>query len=248
VRFIRHYLLDFGSAFGSDGDRPKDARFGHEFIIPSPSEAATKLLTLGLIPAPWERARFPHIESVGHFESDAFEPDKWNSDYPNPAFLSRLPDDDYWGAKQVMAFTDEDIKTIVDLARYSDPRAAPYMVATLAARRDKIGRAYFSKVLPLDHFRVHNDVLQFDDLAVGYKIRAPQQYTIQWFQFDNRTERMARLAGEQSSNLPAQAAGAQASVYFAAVIKAANAGKQTVTVYVRNNHGGFEVAGLGRTW
>jgi hypothetical protein len=245
VRFIRHYLLDFGSAFGSDGDKAKDARFGHEFIIPSPSEAVTKILSLGLIPARWERARFPHIEAVGNFESDTFEPDKWKSDYPNPAFLSRLPDDDYWGAKQVMAFTDEDIKSIVDVARFSDPRAAPYMVATLAARRDKIGRTFFSKVLPLDHFRVENDALQFDDLAVLYKFRGPEQYTIEWYQFDNRTRRMDRLAGEQSTHLPSQAAGAPATAYFAAVIKG---GKQTVWVYVRKRTDGFDVAGLDRTW
>jgi hypothetical protein len=28
VRFVRHYLMDFGAAFGSDSDMPKNARFG----------------------------------------------------------------------------------------------------------------------------------------------------------------------------------------------------------------------------
>src|SRR5262249_44026482 len=32
IPFIRHYLIDFGSALGSDGDRPKDPRLGHEFM------------------------------------------------------------------------------------------------------------------------------------------------------------------------------------------------------------------------
>ena len=35
VSFVRHYLIDFGSAFGSDGDAAKDARFGNEYQIPT---------------------------------------------------------------------------------------------------------------------------------------------------------------------------------------------------------------------
>src|SRR5438132_1127799 len=37
IRFVRHYLIDFGAILGSDSDRAKDARFGHEFILPEPA-------------------------------------------------------------------------------------------------------------------------------------------------------------------------------------------------------------------
>ena len=43
-RFIRHYLLDFASALGSDGDAPKDARVGNEFMMATPGEAAKQIL------------------------------------------------------------------------------------------------------------------------------------------------------------------------------------------------------------
>ena len=50
----------------------------------------------------------------------------------------RLPDDEYWAAKQVMAFTEADIRTIVETGKYSDAAAVDYIVSTLMARRDKI--------------------------------------------------------------------------------------------------------------
>src|SRR5207237_526704 len=53
VRFIRHYLIDFGSALGSDGDAPKDPRLGHEYMLPTPGAALRQILTLGLAPASW---------------------------------------------------------------------------------------------------------------------------------------------------------------------------------------------------
>src|SRR5262249_14462062 len=33
IRSIKHYLIDFGSALGSDADLPKDPRLGREFMI-----------------------------------------------------------------------------------------------------------------------------------------------------------------------------------------------------------------------
>ena len=71
LQFIRHYLIDFGSALGSDGDRSKDAKLGHEFMLPTPREAVTSILTLGLAPKSWERNGFltcppPDILSPAH--------------------------------------------------------------------------------------------------------------------------------------------------------------------------------------
>src|SRR5262245_5514247 len=39
VQYVKHWLIDFGSALGSDSDRRKDARFGHKFMLPAASEA-----------------------------------------------------------------------------------------------------------------------------------------------------------------------------------------------------------------
>ena len=79
-------------------------------------------------------------------------------------FVNRLPDDTFWAAKLVMAFTDEDIRAIVSTGQYSDPAAAAWLAECLIERRNRIGRAYLGRVLPLDNFRVENGQLAFDDL------------------------------------------------------------------------------------
>ena len=247
LRYVRHYLIDFASALGSDSDRPKDARLGHKFMLPTPSEALGRILALGFYAPKWERVHFPSIPAVGHLEAEAFEPERWKSDYPNPAFLSRLPDDEYWGAKQVLAFSDDDIRAIVEWGRFSDPRAVDYLTATLAARRDKIGRTFFSKVLPLDNFRIENGELHFDDLAVQYNFRSVEQYTMRWSRLDNGTGRHEVLVGT-STKLPIDTAGAPAGTYFAALIKATKVPAQTVTVYIRKEQSAFSVVGIDRTW
>ena len=46
-----------------------------------------------------------------------------------------------------MAFSDDDLRTIVETAKYSDPRASEYIITTLARRRGMIGRTFFSKLI-----------------------------------------------------------------------------------------------------
>lgn len=89
-----------------------------------------------------------------------FDPLKWASNYPNPAFVQMQPDDAYWAAKRVMAFSDEDIRTIVETGQYSDSSVVDYITKTLAERRDRIGRVYFTKVLALEQFSVDGGVLE----------------------------------------------------------------------------------------
>src|SRR5437016_10486790 len=82
------------------------------------------------------------------------------------------PDDAFWAAKQVMSFTDAEIRAMVATGQYSDPAAAEWVARCLIARRDKIGKAYFEKVLALDGFVVAQGQLRFDDLSTRLDIRA----------------------------------------------------------------------------
>jgi hypothetical protein len=248
VRFIRHYQIDFGNSLGSDGDAPKDPRLGHEYLIPTPTAALEQIVTLGVRPAPWEVVDFPKQRSVGNFDSVVFDPDKWKPSYPNPAFLNRLPDDDYWAAKQVMAFDDGDIAAIVETGRYSDAQAAAVMARILAERRDKIGRTFFSKVLPLDHFRVENGDLLFDDLAVKYRFHPSRSYEVHWSSFDNLQQKHTPISGTGSSRLPAAAAQAKPGAYFSAAIAASGDPLKPVTVYIRKEDNGYKVVGIDRNW
>jgi hypothetical protein len=248
IRFIRHYQLDFGNALGSDGDAPKDARLSHEFLFPTPIAALEQMLSLGLLPAPWELARFPKVPGAGNFDSRLFEPAKWKPSYPNPAFMNRLPDDDYWAAKQVMAFTDDDIRAIVETARFTDPRSTEYISATLARRRDAIGRTFFSKILPLDHFRVENEDLLFDDLAVRYGFHAPRSYDVRWSRFDNIQQKSNPVSGSGSNHLPLEALQAPSGSYFSAALDVPGNPLKPVSVYLRKEGDSYKVVGVDRSW
>jgi len=247
-RFIRHYLIDFGSALGSDGDSTKDARLGHEFMLPTPTKALKQMLKLGLVAEQWEKVRYPKLPGIGNFSSADFHPDDWKPNYPNPAFLSRLPDDDFWAAKHVMAFTDDDIRTIVETAKFTDARSTEYMIATLAERRNKIGRTFFSKIFPLDHFRVENRNLLFDDLAVQHGFHPSRQYDVRWFRFSNTDRKHEPIAGAESSQLPLEALQAPSGAYISAAISAIRSPLKPVTVYFRKEGHGFKVVGIDRTW
>ncbi len=248
TQFIRHYLLDFGSALGSDGDARKDPRLGNEYMASTKMDTLKDIFLLGIVPAPWEQAHFPKLPAIGNFESSLFDPDTWKPEYPNPAFLNRLPDDDYWGAKQVMAFSNDDIRAIVETARFTDPAATEYMVKTLAERRDKIGRTFFSKVLPLDHFRIERDELVFDDLAVKYGFHNPRSYTAQWMRFDNSTQKSDRIASGVSMHLPREALESARGSYFEVLIHTPAETLKSVSVYLRKEAGGYMVVGVDRTW
>ena len=248
VTFIRHYLIDFGSAFGSDGDIAKDARFGNDYQIPAAGRAFKELLSLGLYSPRWERARYPKSKAAGRIESAVFDPERWKPNYPNPAFLSRQPDDEYWAAKIVMSFSDEDIRALVETGEYTDPRVIEYLTSTLARRRDKIGKAYFVKVLPLDSFRVSDGQLLFEDLAVKYNFRAALPCRVSWSLFDNAGGTGTALAGETSFQLPRGFSSARDGDYFAARISTQAEERKTVTVYLRKKGGGAEVVGIEREW
>jgi len=72
-------------------------------------------------------------------------------------------------------------------------------VETLAARREKIGRTYFSKVLALDDFRVNNGELLFDDLAVKYKYASARNTTWRGANSTMRAEPSNRCRGKHHS-------------------------------------------------
>ena len=79
--------------------------------------------------------------------------------------------DGYWGAKIVMSFTNEQLRAAVEQGNYSDPEAVDYLIRILKERRDKIGNYYFSRVNPLDKFKIQIDAnnkkyLHFIDLAI----------------------------------------------------------------------------------
>ena len=244
-KFIKHYLIDFGSTLGSASTGPNSPRSGNYLFGWKP--AAAEFFSAGLYVPRWARARYPNIPAVGRFESEVFDPEAWVPEYRNPAFKNRLPDDAFWAAKQVMAFTDEQIRALVQTGQYSDPRATEWIIDCLIKRRDKIGRAFFPKVLPLDRFEVRDGCLVFEDLEIHHKLLASREYSVEWSKFNNDTELKTPIPGATGLGLPDQLLSSTPGTYFTATIHGGDKQK-TVTAYLRKEPAGFKVVGIDRAW
>ncbi len=181
--YVKHFMLDFGSTLGSGTQQPNSPRSGAYFF--DWGSAAQQTFTLGLAPPYWAFAKYPKLPEVGRFEAKTFDPEKWVAEYPNPAFLNRLPDDEFWGAKLVTAFTNDELKALVETAEYQDPKSAAWVLQCLIERRDKIGKAYFAKLLPFDKFRFENGKLAWDDLGAKLGYHPAAEVDVVASPFDN---------------------------------------------------------------
>ena len=244
--FIRHYLADFSTLLGSGFQQEKNAREGYEEMFDL-GQTLRNFIGLGFYSPGWQRAHYPGIPSVGLFEYSRFDPAKWRPNYAVAALANHLPDDDYWAAKQIMAISDEELRAIVETARYSDKQAEAWIIRCLIERRNKIGRYCFGLVLPLDNFRLEGTQLQYDDLAVRFGFRERRDYSIEWFDLNNITGELRSILSQGAWEVPDRAMSAAAESYYAAKISAGEP-EMTVTVYLRKEKDGFAVVGTERFW
>ncbi len=246
VHFIRHGWADLSTLLGSGFEQVKQAYDGHEPLFNLRS-TLKNIVGMGVYAPDWQRAHYPGIRSVGLLESTVFDPAKWRPMTESAALANHLPDDDYWAAKQILAFTDDDLRVVVKAAQYTDPQAEEWVAKCLIERRDKVVRYCLDRVLPLENFRIEDGTLRFDDLAVQRGVRSAQNYSIQWSEFRNLQKEHVTLQGENSFRVPESALAAEAGAYYAAKISADVQGK-TLTVYLRKGEAGFKVVGIERDW
>jgi hypothetical protein len=240
-RFIRHYLIDFGSSLGSDAGFPKLASRGHVYDI-EPEDMLRQVAGLGIYTPSWQRAHTPDLRGVGRFEAASFEPQSWKPDYPNPAFLRLTEADAFWAARQVAAFSDAEIHALVETGELSDPRATDYIASVLAARRDKISAAYLSSHLAIDRFRVADGCLQFDDL----RSEPSGVYDITWAAYDNNTGISQAWEGRAGASIPQTARQIPVNGYIAATIRDRAVPDERVNVYLRRTANGWTIVGVDR--
>jgi hypothetical protein len=248
---IRHYIAELWSSLGGgDLKSPRRAWDGNDPMFDARA-AVKNIVGFGVWAPAWARARYPRIRGVGQFESETFDPPRWASIERLAPFENRLPDDEFWGAKQVMAFTDDDIRALVSGGEFTDPAAAEWIARSLMARRDKIGRHYFATILPLDAFRIEKNRLAFDHLGERYGLTpGTTRYAVRWFRLVNDTGALVPVPQAESLELPAEIERAEAGSYYGVRIEAAGGDpERQVMVYVRSAaSGGHRVVGIERTW
>jgi hypothetical protein len=185
---VRHHLLDFGSTLGSGSVKAQSRRAGNEFVWESRPTLIT-MLTLGLYVRPWIKVPYPDVPAVGRIESDYYRPENWKPGYPNPAFRNARPDDRFWAARIVAAFSDEAVAAIVRTAKFTDPRATDYLTTTLLERRDKVLKTWLNATNPVvDLALSETGELTFANAATRAGAAAPaEKYLIRWSRFDNAT-------------------------------------------------------------
>jgi hypothetical protein len=233
-RYLKHYLIDFGSTLGSGSTGPQKPRASWEYLW-EPKAAFGRMATLGLWDRSWVHVKYPKYPSIGKFESKYFDPEQWKPEYPNPAFLNMTDQDGYWAAKIVMSFTEDDIRAIVATGQLSDPDAEEYLINVLVERRNKIGRAWLTHVSSFDNFAWTDfGQLTFDHLASYYDFVRRPQSQISWFTFDNG-------GGERRAIDPAQVTAQDG--YIVAVISSLDG---RVEVYSRITNGVPRIVGVER--
>jgi hypothetical protein len=197
-KFVKHYLIDLNATLGSASIFPNLRSEGYEYIFDL-GEMGKEIATLGTYSKSWEAIEYPGLRGIGNFEAQHFEPESWKPNYPCPPFENTTTRDAFWAAKLVMRFDDELLRAAVAAAEYSDSASTEYMVATLAERRDRIGRYWFSRVNPLDEFEIVQApvavgarvaskagagdaaaprALRFEDLSVKHGFAPPRRYDV----------------------------------------------------------------------
>jgi hypothetical protein len=250
---VKHYLQDVGSTFGMGANGPHDWDEGWEYFYQA-GTTRKRLLTFGFGLSPWQTVPYMDYESVGRFEGDRFDPTTWKPHIPTTGYIDMRPDDAFWAARRVMAFSDELIRAVVKTGEFTETGAEEYLADVLIKRRNAIGRAYLPAINPIvDPKLSGSGALTFDNAAVQHGLEAPESYKAVWSTFDNATGATTHIGDsdgrEPRLQAPSGLAGAPGSfirVELSAVSAAHPAWAQPIVVHFRRGSDGWKLVGLER--
>jgi hypothetical protein len=254
--FVRHNIIDFGSALGSGGVAPADYWAGSQYLV-QPGDIGRQMMGLGFTFPAWHTTRFYEARSIGRLPADntRFNPELWRPRVPNQAFLHARADDKFWAAQRLVALTTDLLRAAVHEGDFGDPASEEFLVRALAERRDAIARAYLAAVNPITDVALGADgILRFRNAAVDADVaRMPEGYRAVWSTFDNNTGATARISEATSrttqfaapANLPVPE-GAYIKVDLSAVGGVQESWTKPAHAYFRHLDGAWKLVGFER--
>ena len=251
---VKHYLQDVGSTFGMGANGPHDWDEGWEYFYEG-GPSRKRLFTFGFALSPWQTVPYGDYASVGRFEGDRFDPTTWKPHTPTTAYVDMRPDDAFWAARRVMAFSDDLIRAAVKTGGLTEKGAEEYFADALIKRRNAIGRVYLTAVNPVVDPKLNaTGLLTFGNAALQYGLaEAPELYKAAWFTFDNATGATAPIGISEGRDLMLQAppdlpggAGSFVRLELSTVSAAHPAWAQPVVMHFRKGSDGWKLVGLER--
>jgi len=180
--YLRHHVIDFATTLGSGSIRTLNPREGMEYAFDTPATLA-RLATLGVYRVGWEGTDgTPLHPALGWLRSD-FDPGGWKPFVPAKSHRRLTAPDGYWGAKLVAAFSEDDVRGVIDRAHYP-PEAATLLLDVLMRRQRHVMRYWFGRVSPLEQVTARRDgdrlELGFRDLGLDPRLWSAGETTYAW--------------------------------------------------------------------
>jgi hypothetical protein len=210
--FLKHYLIDFNSSFGAAAKGSKPPQFTHEYFVDY-GEVVRNMFGFGFRRSDWQKRwdengkKENDSQSLGYFDNKYFSPEKYKVQLPYYAFKDLTRADGYWAAKIIMAFKDDEIRSLISTGRLSEKENEEYIYQMLRERQEAIGRYWYSQATPAENFSLRERVLTFADIEVesGFARAEDSVYTVEAFSGNGKKGlRLGRLESRETSfELPA---------------------------------------------
>jgi hypothetical protein len=251
--FIRHYLLDFGSALGSAAVGPREGWEGYEALVEQPGEIGKRVLSFGFKVPVWRTQEYFESRAIGRLPRDhsEWDPETWWPHITNAAFRHSRPDDTFWAATKLAAITDDMIRAAVAEGQFGDAASEQFLAKAIIDRRLRILQTFLPKINPIVDPAIDREGrLTFrnaaSDLAVAD--RAPG-YRALWYTFDNATDRATLVATTEETQSPMLMPEMPAADYIKVdllAIGGPEAWTKPVSAYFRRNSGNWILVGFER--
>lgn len=251
--FIRHYLLDFGSALGSAAVGPREGWEGYEALVEEPGAIGKRVLSFGFKIPVWRTQDYFESTSIGRLPRDhsKWNPEQWWPHITNAAFRHMRRDDEFWAASKLAAITDDMIRAAVAEGKFGDEESERFLAKAISDRRLRILQTYLPKVNPIVDPALDRDGrLSFRNLAVDLAVadRAPG-YRALWYTFDNVTDKVTLIATTEETQSPMVMPQLPPSEYIKvdlAAVGGPEAWTNPVSAYFRRNSNGWTLVGFER--